>query len=505
MRKYSYLLFQKDNITYLKWALFGSVIYFYGLYLRRNILMESNVRDIDINIMDVTLNILSDMYLIIYFIFPITLYLITKTIINEFEYTILIRLQSYRKWIFSVHKKIAGYLLLIQVIWFVISILVSLGLPVTFSWSEMSQIKAFTNDVSFILSDYFTYPIFALISQLLLFYLTIIVIQLILSILYVIIKSKYLVISSCVSLFLLAILSFKIFPSWMNIVSLPNYLSLYHGVYSFDSPIISILVVTAFLIISNCFTLYIDRNFNGVKKVLSKIWPCFFFAMLVLMGMIYTSTTFIDENFTIWDVWIQTFYGVSSQGFIYMPYLNYLITFWGFIYFVQLFFQKELTELTYYKVIRFQSLNKWFLSWFKYIILFIILFLIVLLFCNLAIGYIFGFSIELKTYIYSDLSIVTFLYHFFVNGFLQVLFYILLVFIISWLTKETLNSFILFCILSVLMFPGINTLNIIPVGLNSLNYIILKIDTVTLTYTLLIYILFEVLIVYYILNKRNIE
>jgi hypothetical protein len=64
------------------------------------------------------------------------------------------------------------------------------------------------------------------------------------------------------------------------------------------------------------------------------------------------------------------------------------------------------------------------------------------------------------------------MYHFFINGFLQIGFYVLAIFIVSWISKESTHGLILISLFMVLMLPGINTHAIISIGLNGMGYLL---------------------------------
>ena len=147
-----------------------------------------------------------------------------------------------------------------------------------------------------------------------------------------------------------------------------------------------------------------------------------------------------------------------------------MIVFFGFIYLVQLFLSNEVDKLGYYKIIRFRNITRWFWSWMKGLLIAVALFLFTLLVFSLVIGMGFGMNIRLYLTILPN-PLFEVIYHFFIYGFLQIVFYIFVAFIVSWIGKESLHGVMLISLFMVLMLPGVNTTGIIPVGLNSIVYL----------------------------------
>jgi len=481
-----------DGLTF-KWLVLGVIIFLFGINKRNELLKESIGLNTSLNKWDLFLSTISDLYIILYLIFPLLLFIMVSIITKDFQHTILIRIGSYRKWIFRSQKKFITYLFLTMLVWILISLLISLGVPYSNSWSEFSTIS---NSISGTLQLMFTKPLFASVLQILSFMITTFLIHTLLSFLYVIFKNKVFISSVSVFLYLGAIISFKILPPTFKWIALPNYLSLYHGVSSFNSASISIFTIFILTISMVILVLKVDYNFQIIKNFFYFKIGIIVYTFLCLIGIIETAKSLINENITILDVLVQTFLGNAS----YISYLYYIIVFFGFMYFVQVFLEKELSELSYYKIIRFKSLNKWFLSWSKKIFVSVFLFLGLLLLITFSVSFAYGFNTTFKSEIYTNLSAITILYHFFINGFLQLTFYILLACIVSWSTREVTHSLIVTGLLIVLMLPG---LSFLPVGLNGFNYIINDESIYQISLFLSGCIALQILLLYFLLKKRD--
>lgn len=500
MRKEFFII--TNEVLTFKWLLLGVVIFVFSLNERNSILNESIGLKVSLNKWDFFLSIISNLYLILYLIFPLLLFIMVFIIIKDFQYTTLIRLGSYRKWIYRTQKKLITYLSLIMMVWILVAGILSLGVPYSNSWSDLSQIISVNNSIPWTLQLMFTKPLFAAGLQILSFVITIFLIHTVLALLYVIFKNKVIIISLSIFLYLGAIVSFKILPPTFKWIALPNYFSLYHGISNFNSASIGLIIILIITITLFILVQKVDYNFRILKNNFYSKIGIILYVSLCLLGIIETAKKLKNENITILDVWLQTFLGTSSQGYPYIAYLYYVIVFFGFMYFVQIHLEKELSELSYYKIIRFRSLNKWFWSWSKKIFISVFLFLGLLTVVTFTLSIILGFDIIFESKIYSGISPYTIFYQFFVNGFLQITFYILLACIVSWSNREGINSLIITGLLIVFMLPG---LSFLPVGLNGFGHIINDVNVYKTSLLLTGYIVLQALSLYFLLRKRDLH
>lgn len=81
---------------------------------------------------------------------------------------------------------------------------------------------------------------------------------------------------------------------------------------------------------------------------------------------------------TVWDQFLFMFIGGSRQAFYFKSFLCYWVLYFGVIYLVQLHLQTELSEMGYYKLVRYQSISRWFWAWYHKTMLYIGLYLFAL-------------------------------------------------------------------------------------------------------------------------------
>ncbi|MBS2771892.1 hypothetical protein PNH38_16970 [Anoxybacillus rupiensis] len=460
-----------EDVISIKWLAIGVIFYFYGVMLKKEIVKAAYEKKVYFNNWDITLRLLNDMYLIVYFIIPIMLFFSIKSIFVNFDYQILIRLGSFKKWVYSSLKhfwmKIAPLLFL----WVFVSLFMMIGFPYSWDWSQLSKTKHFTNTLDELVK-FFETPISAFAAQLILLTLIFSLLHIALAIVYVLTKSKYFVLSISVMIFLGSIVGFKLLPREVAFLSPTTFFSIAKGVNTFNSPILSYIVILVFGILSILFLQILDLNKKVYVQSIKSYIPIGIYFFLCVIGISSTANSLIKSaDVTIWDVWVMSFIGVSTERFAYIPFFFYLIVFFGFIYLVQLLFlSNEIEQLGYYKIIRFRSLNKWFWSWMQRLLIAVALFLFTLMGLSLVIAVCFRMNTSFYVTILSN-PLYEVIYHFFINGFLQIVFYIIAVFIVSWVSKESIHGMLLVSVFMILMLPGVNVAGIIPVGLNGIVYL----------------------------------
>ncbi|MRX72132.1 permease [Bacillus lacus] len=485
------------------WLIFVPIISLYIFSERNSILLKAETEDATLNFWDVILVSVNDLYLIVYLMFPIFLLKTGHQLANSFEYTQLVRWGSYKRWIIQNLKVFSLFNVCLLLLWNLCSLVVSFGLPFTLQWSEFGQLNLDGNEILYTLSSNFSQPLYALILQFLLFFLAMHTIQLVLSILYVLTKSKRAIYTCLSFLYVMSILSFKVIPVTYKWLLLPNYLSLFHGVESFSSTWASFLVLILLLGIALISLQFIGRDFRLLKENFIEVAPIGIFIGLILLGIVFQAMKYSDANLTAMDLWLLAFFGTTHEAFQILSLSFYVIVFIGFVYFVQLFLQKQLMELSHYSIIRYESLVKWFWGWFSAILRNTIVFLLLLTVSTLIISVGFGFSLSLNSRLLPDVSAFIFSYQFFINGFLQITFYVLLIVLISWITKDVLKSFVTLLIFIVFMFPGINFDYLIPIGLNSMGQLFINPTPYTHSIVLVISVLAELTILVYLLRRKD--
>lgn len=487
----------KNRIISWKYLIATIPIILYALSNRQSMSYLEEIHNVTANFWDYIFMSISDVYLLLFYFFPLILLVSTVYINRTFEYTELIRLGSYKKWIFTRLKQLFKIDIFFILIFLGSLILTSFNTSFSMEWSNVGLIDISGNEILYYSRHYFSKPIIALLLQLGLLLLTTTTFQLMLCILYARFKKSSLLHLLNGLLYLYGSISFKVFPPSMKLVMMPNYLSLFHGVASFDSIMIPFVIVISVLLILIFIANNIDRNYRNSKNYLVKNLPVLVYGLLCLMGILFHISKHANKELTIWDGFIVTFMGTTNEIFSLISFAFYIVVFVGAVYFVQLRLQRYLSEMSYYTMIRYRSMNKWFLSWFPGILKTIMILLLTLLAGTISIALLKGYSIIVPE------NLFEILYHFIVNGFLQLLFYVIFVIIVSFATKDVFKSFITLLTLTVFMFPGFRLNDLVPVGLNSMGYVLEGHSVFLISIKLAVYIAIEVVVLQYLFNKKD--
>lgn len=228
----------------------------------------------------------------------------------------------------------------------------------------------------------------------------------------------------------------------------------------------------------------------------------FLYLVFCIFGIILMLSSFNEQSTTIWDALFLTFYGVSEYGYSITSFFFYCIIYIGYIYLVQVQLTIILTERLYYQLIRYQSLEKWYLKTFQPIIIRIIILLVMLFSITILFSVLKGKHIEF-TFTIVDSTPKNLLYHYFVNGFLQMMNFVLIMFIVMWIWNDngynlvTMGAFVICCL------PFINQKKLLPSGLNGLGHLSgNNHDIYKITIILFIYLLIELVIISFLFKKK---
>lgn len=157
-----------DELLSVKWLVIGILIFFYGTLLKKQLVEIAFINGMKINNWDISLYLFNDMYIIIYFVVPITLILSTSTILGHFNYEVLIRIGSIKKWILSSFKRFWIQSSIFLMIWVFMCLFLTIGLPNSWSWSQFSHFDNLNNVLNGV-SINFSTPLIVFILQLILF------------------------------------------------------------------------------------------------------------------------------------------------------------------------------------------------------------------------------------------------------------------------------------------------------------------------------------------------
>ncbi|MFE4430898.1 hypothetical protein ACFRH9_28665 [Peribacillus butanolivorans] len=476
----------------------GIVMYFYGSAIKSNLIEDSFNQGMPINSWDISLNLLCDMYIIVYFVIPLVLFISTISILKGFNYQTLIRLGSYRRWVYFSLKNFWRQSSLLLFIWIFMAIFMVIGVPFSWNWSLFSQSDSMFNTLKELTSIFHT-PLSTFFIQVILLFITFSLLHTILLLLYVTTKSKNLILIICAIVFLGGMAGFKLLPKELAFLSPSTYFSITKYMDSFNSPFLALGIMLAFSILCFLYFQLLDINKKIFFQSLKMNVPLLIYVFLCILGIVSTAANLKTNENTILDVWIMSFRGSSLETFIYAPFFYYCIVFFGFVYIVNVRLSEEIDRMGYYKIIRFKNLERWFWSWFYKILIKAVLLLVFLTVLSICTAVVMGMNLNFNITVFNQPLYKVF-YHFFMNGFLQITFYLLSIFIVAWVSKESIHGVILISIFMILMLPIVSQLNVIPVGLNSLVYME-NLSLLNITLILLVSNILAYLVIKYLFTK----
>ncbi|WP_176557810.1 hypothetical protein [Sporolactobacillus terrae] len=481
-----------------KWILLGVLIYLYASVIKRQITYNASLSHTTMNSWDVTLNLLNDIYLILYFIIPLLLLISTVTILVDFNDQSLIRFGSMKHWIIQSLRNFWWNISPLLLIWGFLSLYITIGIHFSWHWSRFSQLNSsYLN--KFI--DFFQTPLTSFIFNLVFLILVFSLLHLILSLLFVLSRNKHLILLICSVIFLGGIVGYKLLPSKYGYLSLSSYFSLIQSIESLKSPFLSISAILIVFLLCYLFLQVLDLNKRYIFSIIKPYSFVLIYSVLCLMGIFSTARLLHSSQYTVIDFLVLSFKGVRSEDFMLFPFFYYSIVFFGFVYLMNRNIGKEMVLMSYYKMIRFRSVTKWFWSWFYVVLIKIIGFLFYLAGISLWIAILMQTKINFHATIYRN-TLIEIIYQFFINGFLQLVFYLLILFIILWISKEPTYGLITISIFMLFLLPEMNPGGFVPVGLNGFGYL-QNYSPLRITIILLLANFFAYLIVVYLFKSKK--
>ncbi|PAD74410.1 MULTISPECIES: hypothetical protein [Paenibacillus] len=230
------------------------------------------------------------------------------------------------------------------------------------------------------------------------------------------------------------------------------------------------------------------------------------YGLLCLLGITSPLLNPWEGATTVWDRLYLKFYGVSPYGgFSLLSFLFYSIIYTGFLYQFQLFLTDYLSGRFYYTAIRYQSLARWFIHLGWQMSYKAACFLVVLATVTVLIGLALGDSPELTVSVLSNLTVIQLLIQFLLNGWLQLMNGLMIVFITAWVFKEPSYNLIAMGLLTIAALPVLNAGGWLPAGLNSTAYLSGQWeDLILITMKLVVYLLIQLVVIAVLFKRKNI-
>lgn len=495
-----------NEIFTLKWVLFIVPTIIYGWISQQSILQASTFLQARSNQWDIIMYQLSDPIFLLFIYLPFVLTISCKTICNCLDNPILIRVHSWRKFVLFSLKSFIQFVLVSIILLLVVSLIFTSSSDYALQWSSFSMsTENIYNITSSVLQQTGFSPLLILFLHLVQLATLVLVLHVLMTLFYIFFPNLVFLSLFAFLIFVYAITSFKYLP--YPKFSLFNYMTSFSSLTTFGSLIYAILILLSILVFLLFFVVRLkELRFFYLKGWFTKNCSYLVYIILCLFGLI-SPFVYSDLSIgTVWDNLYLRFYGLSLEENISLTlFLYYIVVYIGFVYIIQTKISEYLSERFYYTSIRYQSLWNWFRSYSIRLGVGIFSFLIVLMVLTILVSlFTLDLKLQFKVTVHSDLTVTHVLYHFIINGWLQITNYILIIFIVSWLFGESAYRLISLSILILTALPYINRSRYLPSGLNAMGLLDSNWNhTLNISTILIFWLLIQLLVIGFLFFKKN--
>lgn len=495
-----------QGLSQREWIILSILLFIFSMSQRRSIIQSSQQIHQQLNQWDIVIGILGNPFTLIYLLLP---FLMIKSIlqIQELSNTpYFSRLHSWRKWMLYSFRMYFTTVLGSILLFLMISFIFTLGFPWNSTWSAFSSSDyTMFNAMSVLAQETGLTPLLFILLQMGLLVFFFQCIHLVLTTLYMFVpKLIYMGMAS----FIFIIYSMASFRYVSNPYLIPlDYMSLPYSSGAMGSPVTGLVLLFLFMgLLVFIVPILRNKRFSSVKAWLKGNYPIIIYSLLIFFGILTTLLRMEDTIHTVWDTMYLSFFGVDlDRRFSILTYLFYIITFYGFVYFFQAYIIDYLTGRFYYMAIRFKSI----FHWFSYVIIKFaftaMMFLIMLLFVTTLLSLVFNKSLAPLMNILEGVTLPQILYHFLINGWLQLMNGMMIVLICAWILPEGSWNVIVIGAMVLFTLPTFNIGTFLPLGLNSMGYVTADwSDTLRISALLLAYLSIEISIMLILFRKKDI-
>ncbi|MBD7967675.1 hypothetical protein H9647_06340 [Paenibacillus sp. Sa2BVA9] len=502
--KYASRLFQ--GFFGKEWIFLSILLFIFSMSQRRSIVQSSQQLHQQLNQWDIVIGIFGSPFTLIYLLLP---FLMIKSILliqELWNTSYFSRLHSWRKWMLYSFKlyftSVMGSILL----FLMISFIFTLGFPWNSTWSTFSSSDYTTfNAVSVHAQESGLTPILFILLQMGLLVFFFQCMHLLLITLYMFVPK---LIYMGMAIFIFIVYSMASFRYMTNpyLITL-DYMSLPYSSGSMGSPITGFVLLFLLMgLLVLIVPILRSKRFSSIKAWLKGNYPIIIYGVLILFGIITTLLRMKDTIHTVWDALYLSFFGVDlDRRFSLVTYLFYIITFYGFVYFFQVYIIDYLTGRFYYMAIRYKSIFHWFSRVIIKFAFTAFVFLIMLLFVTTVLSLVFNKSLAPMMNVLEGVTLPQILYHFLINGWLQLMNGMMIVLICAWILPEGSWNVIVIGAMVLFTLPTFNIGTFLPLGLNSMGYVTADwSNTLRISALLLTYLIIEISIMLILFRKKDI-
>lgn len=452
-----------------KWLVVIIILFPYEAMLLQRLQQTALSFGVAINQWDLITQSLNDHIVIYYFLLPLWLINSCYILMREWDYSILLRMKGYSQWITYTIYQVAISLFWFLLLWIIIVLLVSRGIPIENSWSNYALDNLVPGNYSVVLQRIGLPPLFASFLQCLLLGVFLIFVHVSMAAFCVL--SPRIIGLSILALvyFIGSLVSFRMLPERSVWLKVENFMILSSGAYAFPSLVISFIMPIGGIFI--CYLIvWISKHRNGFYLWIKDKQAVLAYFFLCLLGILITFIEQVGSFKTLGDYFFSQFFGLSEDGAALIVYLFYCLVFFGAIYLFQYQLNDDTNGSMYYQVIRYRSYDRWFGHLMLKNMFFLGFMLLFWALIIILVGVIQGLAWDVSISVVPRVSIGKLIYQYFVNGLLQMINYWLIVFIVHWVWRSRTSNLM---VLGLLIVAGwLNRTQVLPVGLNGSGWLL---------------------------------
>lgn len=446
----------RSKLDYFKWSVVACIIYLYSLRSKEYIFFLSYTSKKESNIWDFIISYFGNPYLVTYFVFPFLCFYSVFYIVSYYEYVVLIRLGSLNRWVYQTTVRFLEILIKTVFIWSCVSLILLKGVSFSSSWSTLSKDHMLFTETQTI-QKFIHDPFVAFFCQILLLFCFFICLHIIFCFFYLLIQRVRVFIVFVFSIWVYTIVSFKRFPNHLGEFKISSYFSLTQTLETFHHQLVPFFVLLFIVCI-----LIVLWNRRRIIEFFSQYKHVVLFLLTVFVVVWVQQSKNMKTSMDFFGV---VFLG-TTKHFRLLPLLTYMIIYVGFVYIVNVCWEREKKNMVYYELIRYRSAHKWLKKEILMMTWLALLYLVFLFLVSLAISLLKGLPFRFFISFQQDISLFSLLYHFFINGYLQIVVYVLFVMLFNFLTRNRFYGIALLVVIT-----GCSTSPFIPFKLNSLIYV----------------------------------
>ncbi|SES01926.1 hypothetical protein SAMN04487944_11550 [Gracilibacillus ureilyticus] len=237
-----------------KWLFFINFAFVSGWIKRQELGAGGISIQVGMNAWDVILPLFGDPLFHLYFILPLWLFLSCRNVMNDWDYTVHIRIGSYWKWLLYTTGNASSIIVIFILLYSVINFLVSGSLQWEMGWSEYSREDVGFNRIVYTMQQMTGQPLIAFLLQIIVYILFLITVYFVIATFYLFMPTNKTLAVLAICIYLFALISFKVFTiGWLQVTT---YMFIHYAYQTFSSfvPVIGILMgVNALCLVTSYF------------------------------------------------------------------------------------------------------------------------------------------------------------------------------------------------------------------------------------------------------------